>query len=82
MRSDSSISVFQMRLLLSTLVICAAFRADMDHLHCSLFPSPLLSSVLLLVLFDHLLFTVTHRRAAGYQHKNTINYYSTGSSFV
>lgn len=54
--------VFQTSLLLSTLVLCAVFRADMDHLHCLLFPSPLLSSVLQLVLLHHLLFTVTHRR--------------------
>lgn len=54
-------------LLLSALVLHAAVRTDMDHLHCFLFLSPLLSFILLLVLLHHFLLTVSWRRAENNQ---------------
>lgn len=50
-------------LLLSTLVLHTAVRADMDHLHRSVLLSPLLSVVVLQVLLS--LCTVSPRRAEG-----------------
>ena len=52
-------------LLLSTLVLHAAVRAHVDHLHCPLLPSPLLSVVVLHVLLSLLLCAVSPRRAEG-----------------
>lgn len=64
-------------LLLSALVLHAAVRTDMDHLHCFLFLSPLLSLILLLVLLHHFLLTVSWRRAENNQKQ--FSYCSFGS---